>query len=337
MNLKLAFFLVVTLLLASACERNREPAPTPAATGLPEVTSTQPRSSATPDQTPTSVPTPGVGTPRPVASPTPERRADGLSFHFGARVGDFDRSLIERAVELTRELLRDESGLEPPADVFANESAAALALAFFDEGLEQSWRANGMVSRLSQTIAEASYRAIVITTGVPAWQAMDATQRLRAVAHEFVHVVQLEHAGLEVADETFNAPNTQAPSAGPFWLLEGSAEVVSWLVLQELGLGSYADALLDYARTAKGGSTDLSEMESFFGFSQAGSQGVGLSVLATDYLLRSRSLEGLFKFWTEIRRGAEWQTAFTRHFGVAPQFFYSAFAEYYKTVWGGVN
>ena len=56
-------------------------------------------------------------------------------------------------------------------------------------------------------------------------------------------------------------------------------------------------------------------------------------MLATDYLLRSRSLRQLFDFWDEVGRGASWQTAFTRQFGLPPQLFYIDFAEYYETTW----
>jgi hypothetical protein len=242
-----------------------------------------------------------------------------------------------KAVEVTRQVLRDESGVEPPAAVFAFESPEEIAQAFAEEALAQGWRAEGMADRMLRTIAEASYRGIVINTGLPSWKAMDATERLRVVAHEFVHVIQLEHTGEEVASETFTGPSTVAPPAGPFWLLEGSAEVVSWLVLQELQLGSYPAALLDYAKASKGGPADLRQMESYFGLAHDGAQSIGTSVLATDYLLRSRSLEGLFAFWTEIGRGARWETAFTRHFGLPREFFSAAFAEYYESIWADVT
>jgi hypothetical protein len=301
----------------------------------PAKPTTGPDAAVTPAFQPTAAPTAVLSpVPRQTREPT-EPRDDGLTFHFGPGVSDFDRSLISRAVVVTRELLADESGLLPPAAVFADTSAFALAEAFADDALEQRWRAAGMTDRLNRTIAEASYRGIVINTGVAAWQAMDPTERLRAVAHEFVHVIQLEHMGLRVASETFAGPNTEAPVAGPFWLLEGSAEVVSWLVLQELALGSYADALVDYAEIA-GTDAELVEMESYFGFAEAGRPGLGLSVLATDYLLRSRSLGGLFELWTAIGNGSDWRNAFQRHFGLPTAFFYPEFARFYETTWAAL-
>lgn len=324
--------------MVAGCGRDQSPQTTPQpaaevveATAPSRVVTTPPQSTPGPTDTALSP------TPASTSTPPPTPPPDGLRFHFGPGVDDFDRSLITRAVELTRQLLKDESGVQPPAAVFAYESVAALAEAFSEKALAQSWRAAEMPQRLPQTIAEASYRGIVINTGAQAWKDLDAAGRLRVVAHEFVHVIQLEHAGLEVAEATLSGPNLSAPPAGPFWLLEGSAEVVSWLVLQELNLGSYADALLQYARGSRGAATDLSQMEGYLGFAGADRRGLGLSVLATDYLLRSRSLVAAFEFWKEIGRGATWQTAFIRHFGVPPEFFYQAFADYYKTVWAGVT
>jgi hypothetical protein len=244
--------------------------------------------------------------------------------------------LIIRAVEATRQVLRDESGIRPPAAVFAYESVDQLAEAFAERSLAQEWRAAEMGERLPMTIAEASYRGIVIYTGAQRWKDLDATERLRVVAHEFVHVIQLEHAGLEAASETLSGSSVAAPPTGPFWLLEGSAELVSWLVLQELGFGSYADTLLRYARETRGAPRNLAEMEAYLGYATAGRPGLSLSVLATDYLLRSRSLPSLFDFWREIGRGAIWETAFTRSFGLPSKFFYAAFEQYYEAIWSGV-
>jgi hypothetical protein len=324
MNLSLAFLLALLLSLAVACGSNDDPPVTPEPPG--SESTPQPRSTPTPRPSPT----PGAGT---SATPQTEDRSDGLTFHFGPGVDSFDRSLIVRAVEVVRQLLRDESGVQPPAAVFASESPAELARAFEKEALAQAWRADGMHIRLSQTIAEASYRGIVINTGMQGWKDMDATERLRVVAHEFVHVIQLEHAGLEIADATFSGPNTSMPPAGPFWLLEGSAEVVSWLVLQELGLGSYTAALTAYAKEAGPKPAALTGMEDFFGFTQAGRPGLGTSVLAVEYLLRSRTLDDLFALWTELRRNTPWTTAFTRLLGVPPTFFYSSFEDYYESTW----
>jgi hypothetical protein len=250
-------------------------------------------------------------------------------------VSDFDRSLIMRATEVTSELLSHGADVWPRTAVFAASSPQLLERAFREDAVGQSWRSEGMADRMTRAVAEANYRGIVINTGHADWHGLDATQRLRAVAHEFVHVIQLEQTGSQVADATLSGRIEAVPPAGPFWLLEGSAEVVSWLVLQELGLGVYAEALFDYAAEATDDSTTLGELESFLGYRDGGREGLALSVLASDYLLRSRSLEALFDFWREVGRGADWTTAFTRQFGVPPAFFYVAFEVYYQDVWAG--
>jgi hypothetical protein len=79
----------------------------------------------------------------------------------------------------------------------------------------------------------------------------------------------------------------------------------------------------------------LEELSSFIGYRDSGMEGLGMAVLATDYLLRSRSLDALFDFWREIGRGADWTSAFTREFGQPPAFFYLTFKAYYDGTWAG--
>jgi hypothetical protein len=345
MNHRLFCLLAGLLLLVAACSGNKSPAPTatPAilATATPE-----PRSEESPTQAATATASsPVIATPaRPIATsvsptiaptPTATPRPDGLQFHFGPGVDSFDRSLITRAVEVTGRLLAHGGKVQPPSAVFADSSPQRLADAFAQDAPAESWRAQGMAQRLTQVVAESNYRAIVINTGSASWVQMSASQRLRVVAHEYVHVIQLEQTGLEVADQTLRGRADQAPPAGPFWLLEGSAEVVSWLVLEELDLGSYPESLFDYAANAKPGTVNLAEMEGFVGYHAGRSEGLGLSVLAVDYLLRSRSLDALFDFWRDIGQGFTWSSAFQRQFGLPPAFFYVAFATYYDNVWAG--
>jgi len=344
-NLAPVCLLVALLCLGLACTGDSTPAPTAAmptstaaveATTRPEVTPARPPTAAVSPRA-TSVPASPSPEQSPLPTPTATPRPDGLEFHFGPSVSDFDRSLIVRAVEVTGELLQPGAEVRPPTAVFADASTQRLEQAFAEEAAAQQWRSQGMAQRMTQALAEASYRGIVINTGSPAWLEMNATQRLRVVAHEFVHVIQLEQSGKQVADATFLAPAGQVPPMGPFWLLEGSAEVVSWLVLQELGLGSYADSLFDYAEDAAAADVELEELSSFIGLHGDGNEGLGLAVLATDYLLRSRSLDALFDFWREIGDGAEWSSAFTREFGQPPAFFYIAFATYYQSTWAGFS
>jgi hypothetical protein len=345
MNHRPLVLLAALPLLVAACTGNKTPVPTATAwltptqvasnqslTPPPEITAA-PRPSVTATKTQPTTTTAVQSTPTSAPTPQPTPRPDGLEFHFGPGVSSFDRSLITRAVEVTSDLLAEGASLSPPSAVFADISPRGLADLFSDGALEQPWRVQGMEQRMVGAVAEASYRGIVINTGSVSWRDMDASQRLRAVAHEYVHVIQLEQMGLDVADDTLSGRVDAVPPAGPFWLLEGSAEVVSWLVLQELDLGSYPESLFDYAADASGTALTLAELESFVGYRDGDREGLGLAVLAVDYLLRSRSLDALFDFWRDIGRGSDWTTAFTRQFGLPPPFLYVAFDSYYDSLW----
>jgi hypothetical protein len=338
-------FLLAPLLLLTACSGGKTATPPPTLAPLVALSETpvaESKPTLSPSATaaahPTATDTPAAATsvpspPMPTLTATP--RPDGLQFHFGPSVSSFDRSLITRAVEVTGDLLSPGARVRPPSAVFADTSPQRLEDAFAQDAPAESWRAQGMLQRMTQAVAESNYRAIVINTGSPDWLQMSASQRLRVVAHEYVHVIQLEQTGLEVADQTLKSPVSQAPPAGPFWLLEGGAEVVSWLVLQQLDLGSYPESLFDYAADASGTTVSLPQLETFVGYQDGGKEGLGLSVLAVDYLLRSCSLAALFGFWSDIGDGASWISAFQRQFGLPPAFFYLTFATYYDNVWAG--
>jgi hypothetical protein len=344
MNKAPALALVALVLLTAACFGDSSPKPTvtPRATqtvapgASPIAVQPSPSLTVEPSPTPAATATAPVPTETatPLPTPTPTARPDGFQFHFGPDVSAFDRSLITRAVEVTSELLSTGAGVQPPSAVFADSSLVRLEASYAEHALAQKWRSQGMASRMRQAIAEASYRGIVINTG-DAWETMDPTERLRVVAHEYVHVIQLEHAGEDVADETFRRGATMVPPAGPFWLLEGSAEVVSWLVLQELNLGSYPEPLFDYAAEVSGSDLSLEDLATFLGYREGGQEGLGLSVLAVDYLLRTRDLESLFDFWSHVSVRTPWSAPFARDFGLSPADFYDAFALYYEATWAG--
>jgi hypothetical protein len=308
------------------------PSATPAV-GVEPSASIQARATSSPSpaaSTSTPTRTQLAATPGQTASPTP---VPDLSFHFGEGVSVFERAMIITAVEVTRDLLATDARVRPPTAVFASNNVTELQQAFADNAYAQEWRAAGMAERLYNGIAEANYRGIAINVGSEFWRDLADDERIRSVAHEFVHVVQLENLGLAGAELTLSAPVNEVPPAGPFWLLEGSAEVVSQLVMRRLDLGDYDDALEDYARQSREGDGELSKLESYLDYRNGGLPGVAYATLATDYLLRNRDLSELFAFWRDIGQGTTWQDAFVRRFGTPVQFFYQSFAEYYESTY----
>jgi hypothetical protein len=287
----------------------------------------------------TPVPSP-TGTRRPAASETPSPQPTAtpepdLSFHFGDDVSVFEQTLIITAIEVTRELLTDDARVAPPVTVFAYGSLSEMQDEYRHKARAQPWRAQGIPDRLSSVLAEAEYRGILINTAHPGWQTMTDAQLMRAVAHEYVHVVQLENTGPAIADSTLMSPTGAVPSAGPIWLLEGTAEAVSWMVADRLDLADYKGTIVDLGLSARDNPVELSKMESFVGFRGGGDDGLAMSVVASDYLLTNRSLSQLFAFWADMSKGYRWQDAFVSRFGQTIDAFYAGFDAYYHATFGG--
>jgi hypothetical protein len=189
------------------------------------------------------------------------------------------------------------------------------------------------VERLTNTVAESSYRSVLINTGHPAWTILTDADLMRAVAHEYVHVVQLENTGPAIADQTLRANVDTVPAAGPLWLLEGSAEVVSYLVADRLDIEDYPAKLVDLGIEARDNPVPLANLETYLEYYAGGDDGIARAVLASDYLMRNRDLSQLFQFWDDIRRGSRWQDAFVRRFGIGIEAFYANFDAYYEATY----
>jgi len=125
------------------------------------------------------------------------------------------------------------------------------------------------------------------------------------------------------------------PAAGPLWLLEGSAEVVSYLVADRLDIQDYAGTLVDLGIEARDNPVSLAKLETYLGYYAGGDDGIARSVLASDYLMRNRDLSQLFAYWDDIRRGSRWQDAFVRRFGTTVENFYTNFDAFYQATYGG--
>jgi hypothetical protein len=340
------------LLLASIACSGDDPLPAPVATGsAPAATQRLPVVTREPTSAPpaaaTATPRPQLSTPAATAtraaeptrpgeppSPVPTPIPD-LSFRFGDDVSVFERTLIITAIEVTRDLLSADARVSPPITVFAHQNLEGLLRDYTQYARAQEWRAQGLVERLTNVVAEASYRGVLINTGHRAWAVLTDADLMRAVAHEYVHVVQLENAGPQIADQTLRSNVDSVPPAGPLWLLEGSAEVVSYLVADRLDIQDYAGTLVDLGIEARDNPVPLAKLETYLGYYAGGEDGIARAVLASDYLMRNRDLSQLFAYWDDIRRGGRWQDAFVRRFGTTVENFYMNFDAFYQATYGG--
>jgi hypothetical protein len=340
------------LLVSIACFGGDEPLPATVATPTPPVATQRPpvvtrEPTSAPPATATATPRPQLSTPAATAtraadptrpgetpSPVPTPIPD-LSFRFGDNVSVFERTLIITAIEVTRDLLAADARVSPPVTVFAHQELEGLLRDYTEHARAQEWRAQGLVERLTNVVAEASYRGVLINTGHRAWSVLTDADLMRAVAHEYVHVVQLENAGPQIADQTLRSTVDAVPAAGPLWLLEGSAEVVSYLVADRLDIQDYAGTLVDLGIEARDNPVPLAKLETYLGYYAGGDDGIARAVLASDYLIRNRDLSQLFAYWDDIRRGSRWQDAFVRRFGTTVENFYMNFDAFYQATYGG--
>jgi hypothetical protein len=236
-----------------------------------------------------------------------------------------DRAIIGNAIEVSRKILTSYGAGEPPCTVLAFDTLTGLSQAYTRAAGSQGWRAADVIRRLQSGVAEAGYRTVSIYTNSQFWRDADAVHRSQAVSHEFVHVVQLELVGENLAVATFDTPADRTPPGGPFWLLEGSAELLSWHVIEELRLGNLRTKLDEYAARSAAGNVVLQNIENYIGYVAAGPVGVATSVRGVEALLANRPVSDLFRFWRLVGAGQPWQNAFVQVFGMPVADFYRSF------------
>lgn len=265
---------------------------------------------------------PSTAATRPAATATP---SNALSFSFGAGVDAGDRAIITNVVEASRKVVAAGGAVQAPCTVLAFDTLPALSQAYARLGGSQAARGPDVVRRLQNGVAEAGYRNVAIYTKGTFWPGATAVQRAQAVAHEYVHVVQLELVGEQLANQTFTTASDKVPPGGPFWLLEGSAELLSWAIIEDIRLGSLDAKLADYRQQASTGHVRLDEMENYIGYIGGGTPGIATATLGASALLQDRPVDDLFRFWGLIRGGMAWPNAFSAAFGMSLGEFYAKF------------
>ncbi len=248
-----------------------------------------------------------------------------MSFSFGPGVDGGDRAIITSLVQTSRKVLTAAGGGETACTILAYDTLTGLSQAYSRLGATQAARAPDVATRLQRGVAEAGYRNVAIYTGGEFWRNADDVSRVQVVAHEYVHVVQLELEGERLANQTFATSTDQVPPGGPFWLLEGSAEFLSWSIVEDMRLGSLDEKLSEYKQRATANPTRLDEMETYVGYIGAGPNGIASATEGVAALLQDRPPSDLFRLWRLIGEGLPWQSAFAAVFGRPVADFYQTF------------
>jgi hypothetical protein len=251
-----------------------------------------------------------------------------FQFYFGRFVTTDQQTLVRSSLELTAAYLEDAAGIDPvECRVFAVEDLTSLAAARDLLGPEGAGLPLDMIARRLRFIsAEAYLDNIFINTSSPYWQGLSDAQRLRAVSHEYFHVVQMSLLGEERAKLIFTTPPDRERAEGPTWLFEGSAEYISWRFTESLSLG---DMEAYIALEPPHPVNELRDLETYVDF--AGEEDrAQISLRAVALLLKERDETALTGFYRLLNFGITWRDAFRFSFGRTIDAFY----EEYRLLYG---
>jgi len=263
----------------------------------------------------------------PTATPQVEEplSAPRIEIKFDRFVSSGDRALIEAGIDLTVDYFSAAAAAtELELNVYAFGDLDSLRSALIETPLELPYAVDslgGLSRRIAGTAAEAYPGTIFIYTGSTRWRGLTSVHRVRVAAHEFFHVLQMEMIGLELTRAIYTTPPNQERREGPSWLIEGSADYVSWKVLEAAGLVSLDDFL---GRSDPSATFDLRQIETYLGFIAAHEDGIIVPLEAID-LVSLGDLAAILRFYVALGEGSPWRIAFHRAFGQSVESFYAEF------------
>jgi hypothetical protein len=145
--------------------------------------------------------------------------------------------------------------------------------------------------------------------------------KLHTVIHEFYHDVQHYYAG-------------SVGLMGPVWLVEGSAEYMTFRVLDQKGIRGFKDTrnrATSFNGWFYGPPLSNEPLKLFEYMSYPGSiPAYQLGFLATDMLVSEHGEDSLMKYWQTRRTASSWQSAFQEAFGESVDNFYIKFEAWRK-------
>ena len=158
----------------------------------------------------------------------------------------------------------------------------------------------------------------------PGWMMPGPVTRQKIVIHELYHVLQFERRWL-------GNPQT----AGPDWIIEGSAEVVGYQGIAARGLLPYTTAtgcqvkeLTDFSVRQPPGLPNLAALESRMQWQTTPGPLYTLAMTGIDQLLNGPGLGALNTYMDAVGGGTAWPAAFQQAFGRTPAAFYDQFPAY---------
>jgi hypothetical protein len=244
----------------------------------------------------------------------------------GKGVSDQQQATIRRALVLAHDFSKRVVGVEldRPVEVYAsaNDQIWMTQNYLRVKNLPGSFAMGKMKEfRECEPSAEGGYYSMWLCMSSPAWTRGNAeTETIGIVMHEYAHNIQFGLVGERGKDCCTD--NNAMSVFGPQWLVEGSAEYLRYMLLEELGRADVSGIIRQFEREVPEG-VNLADLETRQGFRNENGWNTG--IVATHYLLQDVGPTALVVFWTEIGKGTGMREAFESAFGRTTDEFYESF------------
>lgn len=262
--------------------------------------------------------------PREPVVPPPAAPGAPATYVFGAQLTSAQQALVRRGLDAGARLYRSTLGRElPPFTVWAHTNIEELIAAYAANLPTSPESARGLWS--GGQVAHATPRQVWFG---PSWfgSGPDANL-LKIAAHEAFHLLQYEVVGQRAMGVS---GLDEVPRAGPWWLLEGTAEYFAYLAVVADGATSIASVRAQWLRSAKASGATLVALSTLRGQRETAGA-YDIYALATELLLRDRDPKLSFAYHEAIARGVAWPEAFATTFGRTFDAFVAEFEAYRRT------
>jgi hypothetical protein len=222
------------------------------------------------------------------------------TFQFDAAASATDRRTIQDSVQFAHTYFLSTFGrtITQPSTISASTTAA------------------GCASGGSAAFAGAG--TITFCVGNPGWTQPGALQRPKIVMHEVFHLLQFEMRWIGTS------------VTGPYWLVEGAAELVGFQALAarniltfDTALGCMAKEVADFAVLQPPGLPSLQLLQGPQQFNTTQGPLYAFSMLGARRLTQTAGIQSLITFGAALASGTQQVPAFASAFGVEQGAFYS--------------
>ena len=249
------------------------------------------------------------------------------TFVYGAELSALERSRVERGLNAGARYYRTILGHElPPFRVWAFRDLDALLAAYVQN--EPSFSLD-QARRLWEggQVAHATARKVWFG---PSYflPGRSEAELLRIAAHEAFHLFQYELAGARALGVS---GLDEVPTAGPWWISEGTAKYFADLAVVREGVLRLEDVRGEWIRRTKVNTTSLADLATLRGQRETANP-YEVYTLATELLLQNRSPTLVFAYYEAIGRGVAWRDAFASTFGRSIDTFVAEFEAYRRTL-----